>query len=105
MRLQRWGDVSQQHKIALAIRTRQCWLEMLENIQRHRAGLTRIQVPRIFARPAESLSFDLLHPFRINFALFPKIELGRWKITSDNTDESYWRKETRAERCVGGGSA
>ena len=46
-----------------------------------------------------------LHPFRIDLARLPEIELRGRKIVAHDANQFYRRKETRAERRVGGRSA
>jgi hypothetical protein len=105
MRLQRRRDVGQQNEIGLAIRFRQRGFEMFKDIERDRARFARVQVPRIFARPAKSLSVYPLHAFAVDLARLPKLEFGFGKIVAHDTDKPDRGEETCAERCVGGRAA
>src|SRR5687767_10099785 len=78
---------------------------MLEDIQRHGTRLARIHVPGVFARPTEGFAGHALNAFRIDLARLPKIKLRRRKIVAHDADQFYGRKETRAERRIGGRSA
>src|SRR5437660_11805673 len=105
MRLQSWRDVGQQCKISLAIRLGQVRLKIFEDVERDRARLARVQVPRIFARPAKSFSLDPLHARAVDLSRFPKIKLGLRKIAPDDTDEFHRRKITRGRGSVRGRAA
>ena len=78
---------------------------MLENIERHGTRFARVHVPGVFARPAERLAGNTLHPFRINLARLPEIEFRGREIVADDPNEFDRRKEARAERGVGSGPA
>src|SRR5439155_23037682 len=65
------------------------------DIEGDRTRLTRVQVPRIFARPAKGFSVHPLHTCAVDLSRFPKIELGLRKIAADDSDQLDRRKITR----------
>src|SRR4029077_9197498 len=105
MGLERWRDVSQQNKIGLTIRFRQYRLKIFEHVECDRARFPGVQVPRIFARPAESLSVRSLHAFAIDLVQPPKLKFRFRKVVAYDTDQPNRRKETCRERCVASRSA
>src|SRR6266508_3589570 len=88
MSLQRGCDVGQQNEIGLTIRVWQHRFEIFKYIQRDGARLARIQVPGVFAGPAESFSIRPLHTFAVDLAQFPKLKFRFGKIAAYNSDQS-----------------
>ncbi len=103
--LQRRRDVGQEHKLRFAKILRQLGLEIFEDIERDRFCFAGVEIPGVFARPAERLARDLLHSGRIDVARFPEIEFRFWKIIADHSDEIDRSKKAGADRGVGSGTA
>src|SRR6266480_3716570 len=103
MRLQRRRDVGQQDEIGFAIRLRQYRFEIFEDVERNGACFARIQVPGVFAGPTESFSIRALHAFAVDLARFPKLKFRFGKVIAYDSDQSDWRKKTRAQRSIGCG--
>jgi len=78
---------------------------MLEHVQLDAAGIARIEVPMIFAGPAEGLAFDDLQSGEVDVAACEIIDVFLWEIVSDDAHEVYAGEETGADRSVTGRAA
>ena len=62
---------------------------MLEDIQRDRARLADVQVPHVFARPAEGLPGNNLKAGKVNIALPEEFDVFLWKILANDSHEIH----------------
>src|SRR5437773_3539613 len=74
---------------------------MFKDVERNRARFARVQVPRIFARPAKSFSVYPLHAFALDLSRLPKLEFRFREVIPHDTDKPDWREEACAKSRIG----
>jgi len=69
MRLERRGDICEQHKGSGAIARRKIGGKVLKHIELHRSRYPSVQIPHVFARPAEGFPRHDLQALRVDFTI------------------------------------
>ena len=97
-------DVCQENDWSLAVAFGQGGCEGLENIQLHRAGLSGVHVPHVFARPAEGFPGNDLEAGEIDLAIAEKFDMLLREILADDADEADGREVRCGNGAVGSGA-
>ncbi len=105
MRLERRRDVGEKHEFRFPKIFRQLRLEIFEDIERDRFCLPRVQIPRVFARPAKRLARTRCTPVASMLRDLPEFKFRFGKIVTHDSDQLDRCKKTRADRGVGSGTA
>ena len=78
---------------------------MLEDIQCDRTRLANIQVPHVFARPAEGFSGNNLQAGKVDIALLEEFDVFVWKILADDSHEVHGAVEACGHASIRGGAS
>ncbi len=79
--------------------------EMLEDVELDAAGFARVEVPHVFAGPAEGFSLRDLQAGEVDLAAFEILDVRGREVVTDNTDHIHRGEKARADRRVGSRAA
>ena len=103
--LQLRRDIGEENKGGIPILGWQGRIELFEYVERNGQRPPIVHVPFVFAGPAKRRPRRNFEPLKVD-AVFPvQVEIGLWKIVTDNADEIHRCKEAGGNGRVAGGSA